>query len=95
MSHWRRVLAPNRLIEIDYEQLVADQEAETRRLISFCGLPWHDACLRHEQNPHIIHTPSWWQARQPVYRTSVDRWRRYEPWLGSFSLLHGGSATDA
>jgi tetratricopeptide (TPR) repeat protein len=87
MAHWRRVLPPEQFHEIEYERLVRDHEGEARRLISFCGLEWDAACLRHERNTHPIHTPSWWQARQPVYRTSVDRWRRYEPWLGAFSQL--------
>ena len=46
-----------------------------------CGLDWNDACLRPEQNVRTVATPSLWQARQPVYRSSVARWRRYEPWL--------------
>jgi hypothetical protein len=87
MAHWRRVLPSDRFLEIDYEELVANHEAVARRMIAFCGLKWDDACLRHEDNPHPIHTPSWWQARQPVYRTSVQRWRRYERWLGEFNEL--------
>jgi len=53
-----------------------------RRIIAACGLAWNDACLRPERNPRTVKTPSKWQARQPIYRNSVARWRRYEPWLG-------------
>ncbi len=81
-DHWREVLPPDRFFEVDYEEVVADREAITRRVIEFCGLPWEDACLRHEENVRVVHTPSNWQARQAIYGTSVERWRRYEPWLG-------------
>ncbi len=87
MDHWRRVLPPHRFTEVQYETLVADGEAETRRLISFLGLDWDDACLAPERNQRVVHTASLWQARQPVYRTSMARWRRYEPWLGELREL--------
>jgi tetratricopeptide (TPR) repeat protein len=87
MAHWRSVLPPERFTEVDYETLVAEPEAETRRLIDFLGLPWDDACLVPESNVRLVKTASVWQARQPVYRTSVDRWRRYEPWLGELREL--------
>ena len=90
MAHWRRVLPPDRFLEVDYEALVADPEPVTRRIIDFCGLDWDDACLRSENNPRVVSTASMWQARQRIYQTSVERWRRYEPWLGEFGrlLLH-------
>ena len=87
MDHWRRVLPAYRFTEVQYETLVADREAETRRLVAFCGLDWDDACLTPEQNTRMVRTASVWQARQPVYKTSVERWRRYEPWLGELSEL--------
>jgi tetratricopeptide (TPR) repeat protein len=87
MEHWRAVLPPDRFYELDYEDLIADRESVTREIIDFCGLPWDDACLHHEHNPSAINTPSRWQARQPIYTTSVERWRRYEPWLGGLLKL--------
>ena len=87
MAHWRAVLPPDRLLEVDYEDVVADRERAARRIVDFCGLPWDDACLRHEANARPVATPSQWQARQPVYRTSVARWRNYAPWLGEFKRL--------
>jgi hypothetical protein len=82
MAHWRNVLPADRLIEVDYEALVADPEPQARRLIAACGLEWNDACLAPHRNTRTINTASLWQARQPIYRTSVERWRRYAPWLG-------------
>jgi tetratricopeptide (TPR) repeat protein len=87
MAHWRSVVPPERFLEIDYETVVAEREAAARRLIAFCGLEWDGACLRHETNPNTVRTASLWQARQPVYRTSVERWRNYEPWLGELRSL--------
>ncbi len=87
MAHWRKVIPANRLLEVIYEDLVSDQEAVTRRLIEFCGLDWNEACLRPEQNERVISTMSHRQARQPVYTSSLERWRRYEPWLDAFQSL--------
>ncbi len=87
VDHWRRVLPADRFIEVDYEDLTRAPEPAIRRLIAACGLKWHDLCLQPECNPRAVNTPSKWQARQPIYRTSVARWRRYEPWLGSLRAL--------
>ena len=87
MEHWRALLPADRLFEVDYEELTADPEPVTRRLIDFCGLEWSDACLRPEQNERVVRTASVWQARQPVYRSSVERWRNYEPWIGELKEL--------
>jgi tetratricopeptide (TPR) repeat protein len=81
-DHWRRVLPQDRFVEVDYEELTHQPEPVIRRMIAACGLAWNDACLRPENNPRAVKTPSKWQTRQPIYRTSVERWRRYEPWLG-------------
>jgi len=87
VDHWRRVLPADRFIEVDYEELTSAPEPVTRRIIAACGLAWNDACLRPESNPRAVRTPSKWQTRQPIYRTSVARWRRYEPWLGPLRAL--------
>jgi tetratricopeptide (TPR) repeat protein len=87
MDHWRSVLPADRFIEVDYEDLTREPEPVIRRIIAACGLAWHDACLRPECNPRAVKTPSKWQTRQPIYRTSVARWRRYEPWLGPLRAL--------
>jgi hypothetical protein len=61
-------------------------------LIAYAGLDWDDACLTPEHNQRVVRTASIWQARQPVYRTSVERWRNYEPWLGELASLRSGEA---
>lgn len=87
MAHWRSVLPSDRFMEVDYAEMVSDRESVSRHIIAFCGLEWDDACLTPHQTRRAIHTASAWQARQPVYRTSLNRWRHYEPWLGVFRDL--------
>jgi tetratricopeptide (TPR) repeat protein len=87
MAHWRDVLPSEGFVEVDYEELVADPEPVTRRLVAACGLAWNDACLTPHHNQRRIKTASIWQARQPIYRSSVERWRRYESWLGELREL--------
>jgi hypothetical protein len=87
MTHWRTVLAPERFLEVQYEELVENREAIIRRLIAFCGLEWNDACLHSEHNARPVRTASLWQARQPIYQGSVARWRNYRSWLGTLRDL--------
>jgi len=77
MAHWRRVL-PGRFLDVDYEALVENQEAVTRQMIDFCGLEWNEACLSFEKNASPTLTASAAQVRQPIYKSSVALWRRYE-----------------
>jgi tetratricopeptide (TPR) repeat protein len=81
MQHWREVLG-DRMLEIDYENLVENQEDVTRRLIGFVGLPWDDACLSPQDVKRTVLTASVWQVRQPVYKRSAGRWKNYEKHLG-------------
>jgi hypothetical protein len=80
MAHWREVL-PFPFLEVAYEELVADGEAVSRRLVAFCGLTWDERCLAYHQNRRAVRTASLMQVRQPVYQSSVGRWRRYEAYL--------------
>jgi len=80
MDHWRRV-RPAAMLEVDYEGLVADQEGVSRRLIEFCGLDWHPACLSFHKNRRPVETASSWQVRRPIYSGSVQRWKHYEKYL--------------
>ena len=87
VEHWRNTLPPDQFLEIDYEDLLANQEAITRKMVQFCGLEWSDTCLRPEDNGRVVTTPSLWQVRQPLYKSSVDRWKMYEPWIGDWLAL--------
>jgi tetratricopeptide (TPR) repeat protein len=77
LAHWQATL-PGRVHEVWYESLVAEQRAETERLLTHCRLPWEEACLHFERNASAIATASAVQVRQPLYASSVGRWRRYQ-----------------
>ena len=77
MQHWRKVL-PVPLLEVDYEETVADLEGVTRKLVDWCGLAWEPACLEFHKAKRPVRTASVVQVRQPVFRTSVGRWKHYE-----------------
>lgn len=81
MAHWREVL-PIEFYEVQYEELVGDQERISRELIDFCGLEWDDACLRFNEQKRNVKTASVWQVRQPIYKKSVKKWKPYEPYIG-------------
>ena len=76
-AHWRTNLPASRFSEFQYERLVANQEAETRRLLEFCGLSWDPRCLAFHENPQPAVTASSLQVRQPINAASVGRWKRY------------------
>jgi len=76
MAHWREVL-PLPILEVAYEETVADVESQARRLTDFLGVPWDDRCLDFHASGRAVQTPSRWQVRQPIYTRSVGRWRRY------------------
>jgi tetratricopeptide (TPR) repeat protein len=80
VAHWQRVL-PGRVLEVQYEALVEQQESETRRILEFCELPWEPACLSFQDNAAPVATASSVQVRAPLYNTSVGRWRRYREHL--------------
>ena len=95
MAHWRAVLGA-RMIEVGYEETVENLDAVARRLIDFCGLPWDDRCLAFHETDRIVKTASQWQVRQPIYRSSKQRWRNYEKHLGPLiAALENSAATPA
>ena len=87
MEYWRLTLSPDRFTEVRYETLIEDRAPVLRDLFEFLELPWDDAVLSHEANSSSIRTPSKWQARQPIYRSSLQKWKPYEPWLGELMEL--------
>lgn len=77
MAHWRQVLPPGSFLDVVYEDVVADTEGQARRILEFLGLPWDPACLEFHSLDRPIKTASAMQVRQPIYKASVERWRRY------------------
>lgn len=80
MAHWRAVL-PLPIFEVQYEDMVADQEQVSRKMVAFCGLEWDAQCLRFFENKRVVNTISYDQVRQPIYKKSVARWRHYGKFL--------------
>ena len=80
MSHFDKVL-PGRVHRVFYEAMIEDTEAEVRRLLEYCGLPFEAGCLRFYENERAVRTASSQQVPQPIYRAGLDQWRHYEPWL--------------
>jgi predicted O-linked N-acetylglucosamine transferase (SPINDLY family) len=77
MAHWRAILPPGVMLEVQYEDVVADLEAQARRIVAHCGLAWDDACLAFHKTRRPVRTSSVAQVRQPIYNSSVGRWRPY------------------
>lgn len=81
MNHWHQVL-PGKVLDVDYESVVADLEFQVGRLLDYCELPMEEACLSFHETERAIKTASSEQVRQPIYSSSVDLWRHYESHLG-------------
>jgi tetratricopeptide (TPR) repeat protein len=81
MSHWREVTPPGAMLEVDYEDLVTDLDTQARRIVAYCGLEWDRRCLDFRHTERLVRTASARQVRQPIYATSIDRWKSYRPHL--------------
>jgi len=81
MQHWHRVLPPGTVLDVRYEDMVADTEGQARRLLAHLGLPWDERCLAFHRNKRVVKTASVAQVRKPIYRSSVARWRHFEAQL--------------
>ncbi len=81
MQQWRETLPEGRMLEVRYEDMVGNLEQQARSLIDYCNLPWDPACLNFHETERAVRTASTSQVRKPVYQTSMNRWRKYEPYL--------------
>lgn len=81
MRHWHEVL-PGKVLDVHYEEIVADLEGQVRRILAHCGLPFEEACVRFHETARPVQTASSEQVRRPIYREGLGRWRRYEKHLG-------------
>jgi tetratricopeptide (TPR) repeat protein len=88
MAHFDRVM-PGRVHRAIYEQVVEDTEAEVRRLLDYCGLPFEEGCLRFYENERAVRTASSEQVRRPIYRDALEQWTHYQPWLGPLESALG------
>jgi tetratricopeptide (TPR) repeat protein len=95
MGHWRSVLPSGVMLEVQYEQLITDLEAEARRMVAHCGLSWNEACLSFQATQRPVRTASAVQVRQPIYRSSIGRWRPYARQLGPLIEALGVDVPDS
>ena len=87
MKHWRSVLPEDAILEVPYEELVADLPRCTRRMLEFIGVPWDARCLDFDRTARPVVTASKWQVRQKLFNSSVGRWRHYEPFVAPLTSL--------
>ncbi|HMH28192.1 MAG TPA: sulfotransferase [Steroidobacteraceae bacterium] len=87
MNHWVTSLPSGTILEVPYEELVADQAAWTHRILDFLELEWDDRCLSFDKTERPVNTASAWQVRQKIYNRSVQRWRHYEKFIGPLKGL--------
>ncbi len=88
MEHWDAVL-PGRVLRIQHEEVVDDLEANVRRILNYCGLPFEEACLEFHKTKRSVRTASSEQVRRPIFRDGLDQWRHFEPWLGPLKAALG------
>ncbi len=96
MAHWRDVLPRGRIMDVQYEELIADPQSVARRIVAHCGLAWDARCLDFHHTKRAIRTASAGQVRKPIYKDSVGRWRKFKPFLGPlFAELEPGAPHDS
>ena len=91
MEHWKKTLDIN-IIELEYEKVIANPEEEMRNLLAQCDIAWDPACLKFHENKRTVMTPSYDQVRQPIYTSSVHKWKKYEHHLGDLIKALGDRA---
>jgi hypothetical protein len=94
MSHWDAVL-PGRVLRVDYEKIVADTDAEVRRVLDHCGLEFEPGCLEFHRTERAVRTPSSEQVRQPIFRDGLEQWRHYAAHLAPLRDALGPMPSDA
>ena len=88
MEHWNTVL-PGKILRVTYENVVADLEPQVRRMLDYLGLPFEEACLNFHQTERAVRTASSEQVRQPIFKSGVDQWGNFSPWLDLLRAVLG------
>lgn len=86
IEYWKSNLPTGKILDVQYEQLIDDPEMITRRILEHCKLDWDPDCLNFHKSSKAVNTASAWQVRQPIYKTSIKRWKRYGPQVGEFAI---------
>lgn len=93
MAHWRQVLSLP-ILDVHYEEMASNHEEMSRKIIEFVGLEWDDVCLDFHKTDRPVKTASNWQVRQPVYTSSVARWKNYDEFIGPLKKTLGDALPD-
>ena len=88
MEHWE-LLYPGRIINVRYEDILSDQEHETRKLLVYCGLQYEEGCLNFHETDRVVKTASFLQVRKPIYHSSLNRWKNYTKQLSEVAAILG------
>ena len=80
MDHWHAVI-PEKVLDVNYEDVVADLDTQVKRILDYCELPFEEACLRFHETDRAVKTASSEQVRKPIYASSVNLWKNYEPYI--------------
>ena len=80
MDHWDEIL-PGKILRVQYENVVANLDREVHRILDYCELPFEENCINFHQTKRNVRTPSSEQVRQPIYKSGLEQWKNYEPWL--------------
>jgi tetratricopeptide (TPR) repeat protein len=88
MNHWDKVL-PNKILRVQYENVVADLDYEVKRILEYCQLPFEENCINFHQTARNVRTPSSEQVRQPIYKSGLEQWKNFEPWLEPLKNMLG------
>jgi len=88
MEHWKS-LFPGKILDLHYENMIENQESESRRLVEYCGLEWEDRCLQFHKTRRSVKTASFMQVRQPIYKSSIGRWKKYRHQLAPLAQILG------
>ena len=89
MQHWKSLFG-NKIFDINYNDIVTDTEITSKKMIDFCELEWDERCLKFYKTKRNINTASQWQVRQPIYKTSLDKWKRYDKHIGILKEILDG-----
>ena len=92
MGHWDAVL-PGKVLKVQYEDVVADVEGQVRRLLDYFGLPFEEACVNFHQTERAVRTASSEQVRQPIFKSGLDQWENFSPWLDPLRAVLGPELT--
>jgi tetratricopeptide (TPR) repeat protein len=93
MAHWDKVL-PNRVLRVQYEDVVDDLETQVKRILDYCDLPFEASCLNFHKTDRAVKTPSSEQVRQPIYKSGLEQWKNFEPYLDSLKETLGHLAKE-